>query len=286
MHGSARARSRTRGAQGQSARRGRRRRFGGGLLFFFFVFARCPLPRRQRQGRRLLLREARGRRPHVVAGDRRTRQHQRRRQVFGVAVGPAAQGRALVEVREREFRFFFRSIALARFFVCEGKRWRRERAGVPFVSLLFLPFFRPSEHVYASAEARSHERIQGKASLGEGERVFFSLSSPLRHVVFCGACVPSLSVSPRSPLSSFTPSHPPPKKSPGPPRQTGPTPKTSSPSCSLAGPRTTRWQPRPRPRRCRWVRKDWRKDERGSFFFRRQCCSLDWCGDVGSSLLF
>ena len=61
---------------------------------------------------------------------------------------------------------------------------------------------------------------------------------------------------------------------------------TSSPSCSLAGPRTTRWQPRPRPRRCRWVRKDWRKDERGSFFFRRQCCSLDWCGDVGSSLLF
>ena len=142
--GSDRASARTRSAS-QAARFPRRRRcrrrFIGSL---FLLVLRCSRPRRQRQGRRLLLGQARSRRPHV-ARDRRPRQQRR----VVVSVRPAAQGRALVEVR---VSFFFRHSSCK-----EEKRWRGAGALSPPTECLLPPSFATRRRVSCDL-MRDHTR--------------------------------------------------------------------------------------------------------------------------------
>jgi len=223
--GSDRASARTRSAS-QAARFPRRRRcrrrFIGSL---FLLVLRCSRPRRQRQGRRLLLGQARSRRPHV-ARDRRPRQQRR----VVVSVRPAAQGRALVEVR---VSFFFRHSSCK-----EEKRWRRAGALSPPTECLLPPSFATRrrvscdlmrDHTRGAEEKKAKESKEGAFSPREACRVAFpSLASPLPRLTF--------------PLSTLLPpTHPPTLKNTGPPRLTGPTRRMSSPSCSPEGPRRTPW---------------------------------------------
>lgn len=73
-------------------------------------------------------------------------------------------------------------------------------------------------------------------------RSFFSFLSPFFFFLSHLQCAPILKPNNNN------------KKNTGPPRPTGPTPRTSSPSCSQEAPRTTPWRRRLRPRRSLWVR--------------------------------